>query len=158
MSAVQPIPVTIITGFLGAGKTSLLNHILQHTQGLRAAVLVNDFGEINIDAQLVVGVESNTVALSNGCICCTIRDDLLMTVLDLVARPERPEYILIETSGVSDPVSIALTFMLPELRPYVVVDSILTVIDCEQLPSLEGENAILADLQIRSADMVVLNK
>lgn len=154
----QPIPLTILTGFLGAGKTTLLNHILNGDHGLKIAVLVNDFGEVNVDSRLIVDVEGETVSLSNGCICCTIRDDLLRTVIKLLARPDRPEYILIETSGVSDPVSVALTFMMPDIRPLINLDSILTVIDADQLLSLRGENALLAMDQIGAADMVVLNK
>jgi len=153
-----PIPVTILTGFLGAGKTSLLNHILHADHGLRVAVLVNDFGAINIDTQLVVGVEGETVSLANGCICCTIRDDLMVALLKLMARPDRPEYILIETSGVSDPAAVALTFLMPQLRPLIHVDSILTVIDAEQVRGLEGQNAVLALYQIGAADIVIINK
>ena len=157
MSA-SPIPVTLLTGFLGAGKTTLLNRILSANHGLRVAVLVNDFGAINIDTQLVVGIEGETISLANGCICCTIRDDLLKAVLSVIARPERPEYVVIETSGVSDPEAVALTFMLPELREHLFVDSILTVVDAEQAPGYTGPNALLAQDQVAVADIVVLNK
>ncbi len=153
-----PIPLTILTGFLGAGKTTLLNHILHSNHGLRIAVLVNDFGAVNIDSQLVVGVEGETVSLSNGCICCTIRDDLLSETVRLIQRPQPPEYIIVETSGVSEPATVAMTFMLPELQEFLIVDSILTLIDAEQLLSLEDEYQKLARHQIVVADMVVLNK
>ena len=150
-----PIPLTIITGFLGAGKTTLLNRILHADHGLRVAVLVNDFGAINIDSQLVVGVEGETVNLSNGCICCTIRDDLIQAVLDLLQRPEPPEYIIIETSGVSDPLEVALSFR--DMR-MVRIDSILTVLDAEQILSLDQQYAVLAMNQVSVADMVLVNK
>ncbi|MBA3869191.1 MAG: GTP-binding protein [Anaerolineae bacterium] len=153
-----PIPLTILTGFLGAGKTTLLNHILHGNHGLRIAVLVNDFGAVNIDSQLVVGIEGETVSLSNGCICCTIRDDLLTETVRLIQRPQPPEYIIVETSGVSEPATVAMTFMMPEPQEFLIVDSILTVMDAEQFPSLEGEYLTLARHQIIVADMVVLNK
>jgi G3E family GTPase len=151
-------PVTILTGFLGAGKTTLLNHILNGNHGLRVAVLVNDFGAVNIDARLVVGVEGETVSLSNGCICCTIRGDLLNCVDNLLKRPDTPEYILIEASGVSDPAQIALTFTKSHLRDVVRIDSILTVVDAEQFESLTGQERTLANDQLQVADIVILNK
>jgi G3E family GTPase len=154
----KPIPVTIIGGFLGAGKTTLLNHILSENHGLRAAVLVNDFGAINIDAKLIVGVEDETINLANGCICCNIRDDLVGACLGLLQRPEPPDYLIIETSGVSNPLQITNTFLLPELQQILALDGILCVVDCEQFPKLPGESAELARVQIASADILVLNK
>ncbi len=153
------IPITILTGFLGAGKTTLLNHILHSDHGLRIAVLVNDFREVNIDALLVVGVEGETVSLANGCICCTIRDDLEKAVLDLIKAPNPPEYIIIEASGVSDPGAVALTFVAsPELRANTRIDTILAMIDTEQLLRLDGQSAMLAERQISIPDLLVLNK
>jgi G3E family GTPase len=152
------IPVTLITGFLGAGKTTLLNHILSEDHGVRAAVLVNDFGSINIEAKLIVGVEGDTVNLANGCICCTIRDDLAGACLGLLQRPELPEHLFVEMSGVSDPVPVLNTFLETELAQVFAFNSILTVVDAEQLPRLEGEMALLARSQLGAADIVVLNK
>ena len=155
----EPIPVTIISGFLGAGKTSLLNHILNADHGLRVAVLVNDFGEVNIDAELISGVSGeSTINLSNGCICCSIRDDLLEATVQLIQRPDPPEYIVVETSGVSDPMAVSLTFMSPELRSGARVDSMLTVVDSEQIDQVDRKHRELALDQIAMADIVVLNK
>jgi G3E family GTPase len=152
------IPVTLIAGFLGAGKTTLLNHILSGDHGVRAAVLVNDFGAINIDAKLIVGVENDTVELANGCVCCTIRDDLIGACLGLLQRPERPEHLFVELSGVSDPVPVLNSFLETQLLHVFSFSSILSVVDAEQLPSLEGEMSRLARGQIGVADVVVLNK
>lgn len=152
------IATTVLSGFLGAGKTTLLNRILQGDHGKRIAVLVNDFGEINIDAQLVVGVEGETVSLQNGCICCSIRDDLLSEMLRLSERDPAPEHIVIEASGVSDPVAVANTLMSAQMMGRLVLDAIIIVVDAEQLTSLSGPDQVLAIDQIGVADIVVLNK
>ncbi|MEL7510492.1 MAG: GTP-binding protein, partial [Cyanobacteria bacterium J06554_1] len=105
------MPVTIITGFLGSGKTTLLNHILSNNKDLKVAVLVNEFGDINIDGQLLVSMDESMVELSNGCICCTINDDLVDAVYRVMERDDRVDYMIIETTGVADPLPIMLTFL-----------------------------------------------
>ena len=154
----EPIPVTIIGGFLGAGKTTLLNHILSANHGRRAAVVVNDFGAINIDATLVVGIDGDTISLANGCICCSMRDDLVGACLALLQRPDRPDYVIVETSGVSDPVQIANTFLSPQLQQFLAVDAILCVVDSEHFLELSGDSLVLAHAQVAAADITVLNK
>jgi G3E family GTPase len=155
----QPTPITILTGFLGAGKTTLLNRILNGDHGLKVAVLVNDFGAINIDGQLVVDVRADDmIELSNGCICCTIRGDLLGAMVALLRRPNPPQYVIIEASGVSDPLEISMTFRAPELASVARIDGVLTVVDAEQVLTLERENEVLAVLQVGAADIVILNK
>ncbi len=154
------VPITILTGFLGAGKTTLLNRILQDDHGLRIAVLVNDFGEINIDAELIVGVEDDMISLANGCICCQIREDLLETVEELIIRPDKVEYILLEASGVADPAGIVATFNSFKYRDRIRLDSITCVMDADQILE-QQEYESLNQLKLRQigfADMVILNK
>ncbi len=155
-----PIPLTILTGFLGAGKTTLLNRLLRGNHGLRVAVLVNDFGAINIDAELVMDVADDVISLANGCICCSLRDDLVEAVLRAMARPEQPEYILLEASGVADPAGITLAFHTPRLRDRIRLDSVTCVLDAQQVFAYPNYPELLQLQlhQIAFADMVVLNK
>lgn len=154
------VPLTILTGFLGAGKTTLLNRILTGNHGLRVGVLVNDFGSINIDAELIVGVDNNMISLSNGCVCCQIRDDLIESVVALLARPEGIEYILLEASGVADPGGIFATFSDANLRDRIRLDSIICVVDADQVFA-HPEYPPLMELKLQQvgfADMLILNK
>jgi len=151
------MPVTIITGFLGSGKTTLLNHILSNRQDLKVAILVNEFGDINIDSQLLVSMDEDMMELSNGCICCTINDGLVDAVYRVLERDERVDYMVIETTGVADPLPIILTFLGTELRDMTRLDSIITVVDSETFtPDHFDSEAALK--QIAYGDVTILNK
>ena len=151
------MPVTIVTGFLGSGKTTLLNHILQNQQGLKIAVLVNEFGDINIDSQLLVSMDQDMMALSNGCICCSINDGLIETVYEVLERDEKVDYLVVETSGIADPLPLAFTFVGTELKHLTQLDSILTVVDAETF-SPESLDSQAALSQVTYGDIIVLNK
>lgn len=151
------LPVTIITGFLGSGKTTLLNHILTNQQGVKTAVLVNEFGEIGIDNELVVSTEDNMVELSNGCICCTINNDLVDAVYKVLEREEKLDYLVVETTGLADPLPVAMTFLGSELRDLTRLDSIVTVVDAANY-SLDLFNSEAALSQITYGDVIILNK
>jgi len=154
----QPRPVTIIAGFLGAGKTTLLNRILTADHGRRLAVLVNDFGQVNIDIQLLEGAgDDQIIDLPNGCICCTLARDLAGVVKGVIELEDPPEQLIIEASGVSSPGDIESILDVPELASQVKVASIITLVDAENALRL-AKAVMFADKQIAAADIVVVNK
>ena len=151
------VPATIVTGFLGSGKTTLLNHILTSRHGLRVAVIVNEIGEIAIDNELIIATADDMVELSNGCICCSLNNDLVDAIFRVLQREPKIDYLVLETTGIADPLPIVLTFLRPELRALVRVDAAIAVADAESFgPELFDGTA--ARNQIRYADIVLLNK
>jgi G3E family GTPase len=152
-----PIPVTILTGFLGAGKTTLLNYILKQQHGYKFAVIVNEVGKIGIDGMLVENQKEEVVEMNNGCLCCTIRKDLVKGVQNLLKKGGF-DYLLIETTGIADPGPVAQTFLnIPQLQQLVRLDSIITVVDSEQIEKQMKETETARD-QVAMADFVLLNK
>lgn len=183
------IPVTVITGFLGSGKTTLIRHLLQNNQGRRIAVLVNEFGELGIDGELLracqvcpedeAAGDANIVELTNGCLCCTVQEEFLPTMLELLKRRQNLDCILIETSGLALPKPLVKAFRWPEIRHAATVDGVVTVVDCEAVatgtlasdlqaiaaqreadPNLDHETPLqeLFEDQLACADLVILNK
>lgn len=151
------IPVTIVSGYLGAGKTTLVNSLLREDHALKLSVLVNDFGSINIDAALIEGAEVDSIALTNGCVCCSLGDDLAQSVNAILTRDIRPDHILIEASGVADPVAIANTLLADRRLSYA---GIVTVVDGSSVANLLSDPLLAPQVgqQIRAADLVLLSK
>ncbi len=151
------IPVSVLTGFLGSGKTTLLNYILRAQHGFKFAVIVNEIGEIGIDGDLISRQDEEVVELSNGCLCCTVRKDLVRGVQQLLQRGGF-DYLLIETTGVAEPGPVAQTFLnIPALTKLARLDSIITVVDAEHFPDQMSHSEVTKD-QVELADFVILNK
>jgi len=157
-AAAKPIPVTVLTGYLGAGKTTLLNRILTESHGKRYAVIVNEFGEIGIDNDLIVESDEEIYEMNNGCICCTVRGDLIRVVEGLMRRPGRFDAIIVETTGLADPVPVAQTFFMDDdVRAKTQLDAVVALVDAKHLP-LRLKDSREAEDQLAFADVVLLNK
>ncbi len=154
----ERIPVTVLTGFLGSGKTTLLNRILSEQHGKRIAVIENEFGEVAVDHELVIGAQEEIFETANGCICCTVRGDLIRVLGQLRKRRERFDYILVETTGLADPGPVAQTFFADEdLREDFRLDAIVALVDARHIAEQLGREAIAAE-QVGFADLLLLNK
>ncbi len=151
------LPLTVISGYLGAGKTTLINRLLAEDHGLRLLVMVNDFGAINIDAALLTSAEEDTLTLSNGCVCCTMGADLFMAIGDVLDRDRRPDHLVIEASGIADPARIA---QVAQAEPDLIYGGIVTVVDAPAYPRLAADARIGPQVagQVRAADLVCVSK
>ncbi len=152
-----PIPVTVLTGYLGAGKTTLLNRILTHEHGQKVAVIVNEFGEVGIDHQLVVNTDEEIFEMNNGCICCTVRGDLIRMIDNLMKRRDRFDHLVIETTGLADPAPVIQTFFMDDaVKEKTMLDAVVTVVDAKHIAQhWDADEAIE---QIAFADVILLNK
>jgi G3E family GTPase len=158
MTTAQRIPVTVLTGFLGAGKTTLLNNILSAQHGRRIAVIENEFGEVGVDQDLVVHAEEEIFETNNGCLCCTVRGDLIRILGNLLKRRDKFDFVLIETTGLADPGPVAQTFFLDdEMRARLRLDAIVTVVDARHVEQHWDDGKEVQE-QIAFADVVLLNK
>lgn len=157
-STAEQVPVTVLTGYLGAGKTTLLNRILSENHGKKYAVVINEFGELGVDNDLVVDADEEVFEMNNGCICCTVRGDLIRIVGGLMKRRDRFDGIIIETTGLANPAPVAQTFFVDEgVRSKTRLDAIVTVVDAKNLLARLKDSAE-AEEQIAFADVIVLNK
>ncbi len=156
--AISQIPVTVLTGYLGAGKTTLLNRVLTENHGKKYAVIVNEFGEVGIDNDLVVGADEEIFEMNNGCICCTVRGDLIRIIGALIKRRDKFDAILVETTGLADPAPVAQTFFTDDdVKRRTKLDSIVTVVDAKHIEQRLADSDE-AEEQIAFADVILLNK
>lgn len=152
-----PIPVTVITGYLGSGKTTLLNRILTYEHGKKVAVIVNEFGDIGIDSQLVMNADEEILEMNNGCICCTVRGDLIRIVSNLLEKQDKFDHLVIETTGLADPAPVIQSFFVNEvMHSKTELDAVVTVVDAKHIS--EHWNSSEAQEQIAFADVILLNK
>jgi cobalamin biosynthesis protein CobW len=161
MSSTEKIPVTVITGFLGAGKTTLVRHLLAHAKGKRIALIINEFGELGVDKDILAGCgdetcrEEDMIELANGCICCTVADEFIPTMQQLLARPDRPDHIVIETSGLALPQPLIRAFNWPEIKSEVTIDGVVTLVDAAALSEGRFASDEAAVEERRKADQML---